>query len=72
VRLVAATQMSGSGRVRDEYTVFAQGTDVQQPGDEFLTVAIDHVTATSSVDLLSTVASSDSDLTVGPRAQMGT
>ena len=34
----------------DGYTVFAQGTDVQQPGDELLTVAIDYVTANSPVN----------------------
>jgi 2',3'-cyclic-nucleotide 2'-phosphodiesterase (5'-nucleotidase family) len=33
----------------DGYTMFAQGTDVQQPGDELLTVAIDYVTANSPV-----------------------
>ncbi len=36
----------------DGYTVFAQGTDVQQPGDELLTVAIDYVTANSPVNPL--------------------
>jgi hypothetical protein len=30
--------------------VFAQGTDVQQPGDELLTVSIDYVTANSPVN----------------------
>ncbi|MET0661952.1 MAG: 5'-nucleotidase C-terminal domain-containing protein [Ilumatobacteraceae bacterium] len=34
----------------DGYTMFGQGTDVQQPGDELLTVAIDAVTANSPVD----------------------
>ena len=34
----------------DGYTMFAQGTDVQQPGDELLTVAIDAVTANSPVN----------------------
>ena len=33
----------------DGYTVFAQGTDVQQPGDDLLQVAIDYVTANSPV-----------------------
>jgi 2',3'-cyclic-nucleotide 2'-phosphodiesterase (5'-nucleotidase family) len=33
----------------DGYTVFAQGTDVLQPGDDLLLVAIDHVTANSPV-----------------------
>ena len=36
----------------DGYTVFTQGTDVEQPGDELLTVAIDFVTANSPVDPL--------------------
>ncbi len=34
----------------DGYTVFAQGTDVQQPGDDLLTVSIDYVTLNSPVD----------------------
>ena len=29
----------------DGYTVFAQGTNVAQPGDDLLTVAIDYITA---------------------------
>jgi hypothetical protein len=33
----------------DVYTVFAQGTDVQQPGDDLLQVAIEYVTANSPV-----------------------
>jgi 2',3'-cyclic-nucleotide 2'-phosphodiesterase (5'-nucleotidase family)/predicted AlkP superfamily phosphohydrolase/phosphomutase len=33
----------------DGYTVFASGTNVQQPGDELLQVAIDYVTANSPV-----------------------
>jgi 2',3'-cyclic-nucleotide 2'-phosphodiesterase (5'-nucleotidase family) len=33
----------------DGYTVFAQGTNVQQPGDDLLQVAIDYVTANSPV-----------------------
>ena len=33
----------------DGYTVFAQGTDVLQPGDDLLQVAIDYVTANSPV-----------------------
>jgi 2',3'-cyclic-nucleotide 2'-phosphodiesterase (5'-nucleotidase family) len=33
----------------DGYTVFAQGTDVQQPGDDLLQVAIEYVTANSPV-----------------------
>jgi 2',3'-cyclic-nucleotide 2'-phosphodiesterase (5'-nucleotidase family) len=34
----------------DGYTVFAKGTNVQQPGDDLLQVAIDYVTAHSPVD----------------------
>ena len=33
----------------DGYTVFAQGTNVLQPGDDLLQVAIEHVTANSPV-----------------------
>jgi 2',3'-cyclic-nucleotide 2'-phosphodiesterase (5'-nucleotidase family) len=33
----------------DGYTVFGQGTNVQQPGDDLLQVAIDYVTANSPV-----------------------
>src|SRR5829696_8566672 len=33
----------------DGYTVFASGTNVQQPGDDLLQVAIDYVTANSPV-----------------------
>ncbi|MEP7115054.1 MAG: 5'-nucleotidase C-terminal domain-containing protein, partial [Ilumatobacteraceae bacterium] len=33
----------------DGYTVFAQGTDVQQPGDDLLQLAIEYVTANSPV-----------------------
>ena len=33
----------------DGYTVFAQGTDVLQPGDVLLDVAIDYITAHSPV-----------------------
>ena len=33
----------------DGYTVFAQGTNVQQPGDDLLQVAIEYVTANSPV-----------------------
>jgi 2',3'-cyclic-nucleotide 2'-phosphodiesterase (5'-nucleotidase family) len=36
----------------DGYTVFAQGTNVAQPGDDLLTVAVDYVTANSPVDPL--------------------
>ena len=34
----------------DGYTVFAQGTNVLQPGDDLLQVAIDYITAHSPVD----------------------
>ena len=34
----------------DGYTVFAEGTDVLQPGDDLMQVAIDYVTANSPVD----------------------
>jgi 2',3'-cyclic-nucleotide 2'-phosphodiesterase (5'-nucleotidase family) len=34
----------------DGYTVFAQGTNVLQPGDALLDVAIDYVTANSPVN----------------------
>ena len=33
----------------DGYTMFAQGTNVQQPGDDLLQVAVDYVTANSPV-----------------------
>ena len=33
----------------DGYTVFGQGTDVQQPGDALLDVAVDYITANSPV-----------------------
>jgi hypothetical protein len=33
----------------DGYTVFTQGTNVLQPGDDLLQVAIDYVTANSPV-----------------------
>ncbi len=33
----------------DGYTVFAQGTNVQNPGDDLLQVAIDYVSANSPV-----------------------
>jgi 2',3'-cyclic-nucleotide 2'-phosphodiesterase (5'-nucleotidase family) len=33
----------------DGYTVFAQGTNIQQPGDDLLQVAVDYVTANSPV-----------------------
>jgi 2',3'-cyclic-nucleotide 2'-phosphodiesterase (5'-nucleotidase family) len=33
----------------DGYTVFMQGTNVQQPGDDLLQVTIDYITANSPV-----------------------
>ena len=33
----------------DGYTIFAQGTDVLQPGDDLLQVAVDYVAANSPV-----------------------
>jgi 2',3'-cyclic-nucleotide 2'-phosphodiesterase (5'-nucleotidase family) len=47
VRLVTNDFMFGGG---DGYTVFASGTDVLQPGDDLLQVAIDWVAANSPVD----------------------
>jgi 2',3'-cyclic-nucleotide 2'-phosphodiesterase (5'-nucleotidase family) len=47
VRLVTNDFMFTGG---DGYTVFAQGTDVAQPGDDLLQVAIDWITAHSPVD----------------------
>jgi len=46
VRLVTNDFMYTGG---DAYTVFAQGTDVLQPGDDLLQVAIDYITANSPV-----------------------
>ncbi len=46
VRLVTNDFMYGGG---DGYTVFAQGTNVLQPGDDLLQVAIDYVDAHSPV-----------------------
>jgi 2',3'-cyclic-nucleotide 2'-phosphodiesterase (5'-nucleotidase family) len=46
VRFVTNDFMYGGG---DGYTMFAQGTDVLQPGDDLLQVAIDYVTANSPV-----------------------
>ncbi|HEX9259653.1 MAG TPA: 5'-nucleotidase C-terminal domain-containing protein, partial [Acidimicrobiales bacterium] len=46
VRLVTNDFMYTGG---DGYTVFAQGTNVQQPGDDLLQVAIDYVAANSPV-----------------------
>ena len=47
VRFVTNDFMYGGG---DGYTVFAQGTNVLQPGDDLLQVSIDYVTAHSPVD----------------------
>jgi 2',3'-cyclic-nucleotide 2'-phosphodiesterase (5'-nucleotidase family)/predicted AlkP superfamily phosphohydrolase/phosphomutase len=47
VRLVTNDFMFTGG---DGYTVFASGTDVQQPGDDLLQVAIDYIAANSPVD----------------------
>jgi 2',3'-cyclic-nucleotide 2'-phosphodiesterase (5'-nucleotidase family) len=46
VRFVTNDFMFGGG---DGYTVFAGGTNVQQPGDDLLQVAIDYVAAHSPV-----------------------
>lgn len=46
VRIVTNDFMYGGG---DGYTMFAQGTDVLQPGDDLLQVAIDYVAANSPV-----------------------
>jgi 2',3'-cyclic-nucleotide 2'-phosphodiesterase (5'-nucleotidase family) len=46
VRFVTNDFMYGGG---DGYTVFSQGTNVQQPGDDLLQVAIDYLTANSPV-----------------------
>jgi 2',3'-cyclic-nucleotide 2'-phosphodiesterase (5'-nucleotidase family) len=46
VRLVINDFMYTGG---DGYTIFAQGTDVLQPGDDLLQLAIDYVTANSPV-----------------------
>jgi 2',3'-cyclic-nucleotide 2'-phosphodiesterase (5'-nucleotidase family) len=47
VRIVTNDFMFGGG---DGYTVFAEGTDVAQPGDDLLQVTIDYITANSPVD----------------------
>jgi 2',3'-cyclic-nucleotide 2'-phosphodiesterase (5'-nucleotidase family) len=47
VRIVTNDFMYTGG---DGYTALAGGTDVQQPGDDLLQVAIDYVTANSPVD----------------------
>ena len=46
VRLVTNDFMYTGG---DGYTVFAGGTDVQQPGDDLLQITIDYITANSPV-----------------------
>ena len=47
VRLVTNDFMYTGG---DGYTVFSQGTNVQQPGDALLDVVVDSITANSPVD----------------------
>jgi 2',3'-cyclic-nucleotide 2'-phosphodiesterase (5'-nucleotidase family) len=47
VRLVTNDFMFGGG---DGYTAFAGGTNVAQPGDDLLQVAIDYISANSPVD----------------------
>ncbi|WP_244929011.1 5'-nucleotidase C-terminal domain-containing protein [Nocardioides sp. W7] len=47
VRLVINDFMHTGG---DGYTIFGQGTDVLQPGDDLMQVATDYVTANSPVD----------------------
>jgi 2',3'-cyclic-nucleotide 2'-phosphodiesterase (5'-nucleotidase family) len=49
IRIVTNDFMYTGG---DGYTVFANGTNVLQPGDDLLQVAIDYVTANSPVDPL--------------------
>ncbi|MDV3220415.1 5'-nucleotidase C-terminal domain-containing protein [Intrasporangium sp.] len=49
VRIVTNDFMYTGG---DGYTVLAAGTDVQQPGDDLMQVATDHVTANSPVNPL--------------------
>ena len=49
VRFVTNDFMYSGG---DGYTVFAQGTNVAQPGDDLLQVTIDYITAHSPVDPL--------------------
>ena len=46
VRIVTNDFMFGGG---DGYTVFAQGTNVAQPGDDLLQVTIDYIAANSPV-----------------------
>ena len=47
VRIVTNDFMYGGG---DGYTIFANGTNVAQPGDDLLQVTIDYITANSPVD----------------------
>jgi 2',3'-cyclic-nucleotide 2'-phosphodiesterase (5'-nucleotidase family) len=47
VRIVTNDFMYTGG---DGYTVFAEGTDVQQPGDDLMQIAVDHVRANSPVN----------------------
>jgi 2',3'-cyclic-nucleotide 2'-phosphodiesterase (5'-nucleotidase family) len=46
VRFVTNDFMFAGG---DGYTIFAQGTNVLQPGDDLLQLAIDYVTANTPV-----------------------
>jgi 2',3'-cyclic-nucleotide 2'-phosphodiesterase (5'-nucleotidase family) len=46
IRFVTNDFMYGGG---DGYTVFTQGTNVLQPGDDLMQVAADYVTANSPV-----------------------
>ena len=47
IRIVTNDFMYGGG---DGYTVFANGTNVAQPGDDLLQVTVDYITANSPVD----------------------
>ena len=47
IRIVTNDFMYGGG---DGYTALAGGTDVQQPGDDLLQVAVDYVTDHSPVN----------------------
>ncbi len=47
VRFVTNDFMLGGG---DGYTTFAAGTDIQQPGDDLMAVAVDYITANSPID----------------------
>jgi len=47
VRFVTNDFMFGGG---DGYTTFAAGTDIQQPGDDLMAVAVDYIAANSPID----------------------